>query len=198
MRVRFFLAAAFAAALLGGCAGSPQSPAGGAAAVPQSVVLDARPMSGMDAMTGTMDAMRPAKKPRTFTVGLKTNNENYYSDKTYGQIFGIFKGLKAKSARVVVIHAGDNVVFQNPDTLPHTGSLLGDATKDGAPWPSSFDGGQTASSPGTDISTSGFSTGIVSPGKTSATYTAKVPGFYMFGCGIHYTSLMQRNIIIVQ
>jgi len=91
------------------------------------------------------------------------------------------------------------VVFTNVDSsLPHTGSLLGDATKKSAPWPSTFTGSSNASKAGTDISTTDFSTGTIDPGGSSAVYTASVPGFYMFGCAFHYISHGMRDIIIVK
>ena len=94
----------------------------------------------------------------------------------------------------------NEVVFTNLDSggLPHTAALLGDATKKRANWPKSFTGGTTASKAGTDISTTGFTTGTISAGSTSATYVANVPGFYMFGCLFHYVSHGMRTVIIVK
>jgi plastocyanin len=184
MRVQILSAFALGASLLAGCAGgsTPSTPAQtGSGPMPQTIAFD--------------EHLRPDS---TFTVGVKLEGESAGKSKAYGAVLGYFKSGAKKSA-VVTIPLGSSVVFTNVDTaLPHTGSLLGDASKKSAPWPSTFTGSGTQSAAGTDISATDFSTGTLSPGSSSLTYTANVPGFYMFGCAFHYVSHEMRDVIIVK
>lgn len=183
MRVLALSTVALAATMLAGCGGSMQS-AGNASAggtLPQTIGFSEK------------------GEASTFTVGVRLTNENPFVSKPYGQVLGYFKGTASKTSKVVTIPLGSSVVFSNVDSqLPHTASLLGDATKKSAPWPSSFTGSSSQSPAGTDISTASFSTGTMSAGKSSLTYTASVPGFYMFGCAFHYVSHEMRDVIIVK
>jgi plastocyanin len=184
MRAQILSAMALAT-LLAGCGGSQQaagtSPGGGS--LPMAIAFDD-------------DHVQSAGD---FTVGVRLTNEKSSTSKKYGAVLGYFKSTKSLTSEVVTIPAGSSVVFTNVDSsLPHTGSLLGDATKKSAPWPSTFTGSSNASKAGTDISTTDFSTGTIDPGGSSAVYTASVPGFYMFGCAFHYISHGMRDIIIVK
>jgi plastocyanin len=136
----------------------------------------------------------------TETVGINLTGQSAVKVKHYGDVLAYFPGSKIAPSAVVTIPSGSSVVFTNLDSggLPHTAALLGDATKKKANWPKSFTGGTTASKAGTDISTTGFTTGTISAGSTSATYVANVPGFYMFGCLFHYVSHGMRTVIIVK
>jgi plastocyanin len=194
MRVFCLLPLAGSFALLAGCAGGA-SPAGTAPASTLPAAAGAAPMTiGFNDRGGFVDA----KKSTLFTVGVRLVNEKPITDPTYGRIFGYFKGTKAKKSSVVTIPVGDTVVFDNVDTLEHhTADFLGDASAKGAKWPTDFNGSGTQSPAGTDISTAQFSTGTLETGQSSPVYTANVPGFYMFGCQYHYTSVGHRTIIIV-
>jgi hypothetical protein len=135
----------------------------------------------------------------TGTVGIRLTGETPGSNPKYGAVQGYFKGKKSTTAQVVTLAANTNVVFQSEDTtLPHTGSFLGDASKKSAPWPKTFTGSETASPAGTAIGTTGFSTGVLTPGKKSAIYSTGAPGFYMFGCYFHYVPDQMRTVIIVK
>ena len=68
------------------------------------------------------------------------------------------KTLKPGSNKVRVEITGNN-------SFPHTLSFLGNATKNNAPWPQSFDGSSIKSKAGTAIGTKNFSTGPLSPGQ---------------------------------
>jgi plastocyanin len=132
------------------------------------------------------------------SVGMRLTGETPTNDPTYGFILGYANGGISKTSAVVGLTAGDPVQFVNADvSLTHTASFLGDASEDGAPWPSTFNGSSTKSPPGTSISAPGFSTGSIAPGKLSAVYTAGVPGFYMIGCAFHYDSNQMRTVVIV-
>jgi plastocyanin len=182
------LTGTLAIAMLAGCAGGAGTPSSTPAAQQAPMKI------------GFSDGgLEPAKKTKTFGVGIRLVNEKPDNDPTYGKLVGYFKGAKSKKAHVVTIKVGENVVFTNVDgTLTHTGSFLGDASSQGANWPTEFNGSETASPAGTDISTTNFSTGPLSPGNSSAVYVANVPGFYMFGCAFHYDDAGMRDIIIVQ
>jgi plastocyanin len=135
----------------------------------------------------------------TAHVGLRLNGESSITDKRYGFILGYFNGKTSTKSEVVIVPHGEDIRFFNVDTsAPHTASFLGKATSKAAPFPSSFDGSATQSPAGTAIGTTNFSTGVLSPGSKSLVYTTGAPGFYMFGCAIHYNSNMMRTVIIVE
>jgi plastocyanin len=180
MRSWFLLAAA----LLAGCAGSTASPAG----VPPATGPAAQSIGFSD--DGVLSISR---------IGVRLTGENSFTDPTYGKVLGYFPGLTSTTSGVVTVALGSKVTFSNVDTShPHTASFLGDASGSGASWPSSFTGSSSQSPAGTDISTSNFSTGTLSAGKSSLIYSANVPGFYMIGCAFHYTSFGMRDVVIVQ
>ena len=136
------------------------------------------------------------------TVQLRKTNETQFVSPKYGPVFGYFKGGSTIS-QVVTLTAAESVRFKNielpPSGISHTASFLGDATKLGAPWPSSFDGSSVKSAPGTVISTTSWSTGPLVPGKTSAIYETGAPGFYMIGCAFHYNdATSMRTVLIVK
>jgi plastocyanin len=182
--------AAFAVALLAGCANqSASSSLPTSAAAPTNIAFTehqlAVPSLVADAKAGG--------------VGVRLTSENPTTNKHYGRVIGYFKGTTSMTSQVVMLSADTNVTFTNVDSsLPHTASFLGDATKKSAPWPTSFTGSSSASSAGTDIGTSGFSTGTLTPGHSSAVYNTGAPGFYMFGCFYHYVSEGMRTVIIVK
>jgi virginiamycin B lyase len=136
------------------------------------------------------------------TVGMRITGEQQFVSPVYGPVFGYFK-KNSLISQVVTLTAGESVRFKNMELpasgITHTASFLGDATKNGAPWPPSFDGSQVKSAAGTVISTTSWSTGPLAPGKTSAIYETGAPGFYMIGCAFHYNDAMSmRTVLIVK
>jgi plastocyanin len=139
------------------------------------------------------DAITTVKK-----VGLRLTGEQSFNSPTYGTVLGYFKGKTSTKSQIVTLPASTSVVFYNVDTLhPHTASFLGNATKNGAPWPTHFNGGSSPSPAGTAIGTTNWSTGAMAPGGKSKKYTTGSPGFYMIGCAFHYDSNGMRTVIIV-
>ena len=132
-------------------------------------------------------------------VGVRLTGEQSFNSPTYGLVLGYFKGKTSTLSQVVTLPASTPVVFFNVDTLhPHTASFLGDASMQGANWPSSFNGSSTPSAAGTAIGTTNWSTGAMAPGGKSKKYSTGSPGFYMIGCAFHYNSNGMRTVIIVK
>lgn len=139
-----------------------------------------------------------AYEETVYTVGLRITGEASINMPPYGFELGYFLGTKSTTSQTVSLGMGETVQFQNVDTVaPHSASFLGDATVNHAPWPSSFNGSSTQSPAFTQIGTVNFSTGIMSPGKSSPFYETGMPGFYMFGCAVHYNPRQMRTVIIV-
>ena len=176
-----------AAAALWGCGGSSGS-----------ATLPAAPQApGQTESIAFGEGGFVATAATTAAIGVRLNGELPAQNKHYGQLLGYALGTTSKQTHVVRLTRGETVVFHNVDASDaHTASFLGDATKQSAPWPKSFDGSATASKAGSDISSPKFSTGPMNPGQKSLKYAANVPGFYMFGCAFHYGFGM-RDIIIV-
>jgi hypothetical protein len=130
------------------------------------------------------------------TVGVRFNGELSYNDPNYGVELGYAIGNTTQT-QTISVGAGESILFHNYDTIPHTASFLGNATVNNAPWPTSFNGGKTASPAGTAIGTTGFSSGTIAAGKNSAYYETGVPGFYMIGDGYDYNADKMRTVIIV-
>ena len=131
-------------------------------------------------------------------VGVRLTGEQSFNSPTYGLVLGYFKGKTSTLSQIVKLPASTPVVFFNVDTLhPHTASFLGDATMQGANWPTTFNGSSTPSPAGTAIGTTNWSTGAMVPGGKSKKYTTGSPGFYMIGCAFHYDSNGMRTVIIV-
>ena len=132
------------------------------------------------------------------TVGIRLTGESVTADARYGPVLGYFLGTTSTTSQVVSLTAGVPVIFKNIDSIPHTAAFLGNATSTSAPWPASFTGGGTVASPaGTAIGATGFTTGSLNGGQSSAVYSTGGPGFYMFGCFYHYVSNKMRTVIIV-
>jgi plastocyanin len=136
------------------------------------------------------------------TVNMRITGEQQFVSPVYGPVFGYFR-KNSLISQVVTLAAGESVRFKNIELpasgITHTASFLGDATMNGAPWPSSFDGSKVKSAAGTVISTTSWSTGPLDPGKTSAIYETGAPGFYMVGCAFHYNDAMSmRTVLIVK
>jgi plastocyanin len=132
-------------------------------------------------------------------VGVRLTGESPFNSPVYGRVIGYFNGKISTKSEVVKLPTATTVIFNNVDTLrPHTASFLGNASMNGAPWPTMFNGSSTPSPAGTKIGTTNFSTGAMSPGTKSLKYNSGSPGFYMIGCAFHYNSDGMRTVIIVQ
>lgn len=180
----------FAAAIvaLAGC--SSQSMTAAPPAVPASHAVAPAPAQ----MLNVSDDVATVTKH----VGVRLTGEASFNSPTYGKVLGYFNGKTSTNSEVVKLPAATVVVFNNVDTIhPHTASFLGDATSQGANWPTSFNGSSQASPAGTAIGTASFSTGAMSPGTHSKKYNSGSPGFYMFGCAFHYNAFGMRTVIIV-
>ncbi len=123
------------------------------------------------------------------------------NDPTYGTLLGYFdsNGGPSNMSSVVNLTASTPVYFHNFDDVnPHTASFLGDASVNGANFPSTFTGSASQSPAGAIISTTDFSSGNLNPNQKSLIYNSGPPGYYMFGCAYHYISNGMRTVIIVQ
>lgn len=130
-------------------------------------------------------------------IGIRLNGEMSIIDPNYGFELGYAVGTKSTVTQTISVPAGESVIFENVDTIPHSAAFLGDATATGAPWPGSFDGSTTQSAAGTAIGTSGWATGSLDAGAKSPYYETGMPGFYMIGCQYHYDTNEMRTVIIV-
>ena len=136
------------------------------------------------------------------TVQLRITGESVFVSPKYGPVFGYFRKGSTIS-QVVSLTAGESVRFKNIEQpgagITHTASFLGDASKNSASWPATFNGSSVKSPPGTIISTASWSTGPLAEGKTSAIYETGPPGFYMIGCAFHYDDpTSMRTVLIVK
>jgi plastocyanin len=183
------LAAILTASAIAGCAGG--SAYGGGGGGGGGCVYGCASPSPMPSATPS---------PGTHVVGLSLGAPPT-TDPTYGKVLGYFVGTNPSQSQIITlqISSGTNVQFTNVDTAPHTASNLGTWSGDGNKFPSSFNNptGANPSPAGTDISMSTFSSGAVLPSSSSATYTANVPGVYVFVCAFHYVSNHMRTVIIV-
>jgi plastocyanin len=103
------------------------------------------------------------------------------TDPTYGPVY--FYSPNGKSAAVVKVKSGSQLVFQNDESgsTQHTASGLG--TK----FPPSFDNSSGFTQSGTTIDGgTTWSTGTLNPGQLSQVFTIGPPGVYYFGCAFHY------------
>ena len=91
----------------------------------------------------------------------------------------------------VVVAAGTFVRFTNSDGFAHTATSISGST---FPSASPFDAG-ALSEFGDRLST-GFSTGALSAGGSSAPILADQPGTYLFGCFYHYAAPMRDEIVV--
>ena len=150
------------------------------------------------ALRPSLDSVSSIIPDTAIVVGIRLDAQSF-TDPRYGFVLGYFKGTTSHKSQVIGVPMGSRVKFTNVDgNDAHTLSFLGNATAHSAPWPALFNGSATKSPPGTAIGTTGFSTGTLNPGKTSAIYTTGLPGFYMVGCAFHYDSNMMRTVIIVR
>ncbi len=183
-----YLLAAAGLLALAGC--------GGASALPHSNMMSSGAGGQAGAVLGLSgDAIQPDTAEG---IGIRLNGESGLVTKHYGTVLGYFRGTKSLTSQVVQLTANTRVIFTNEDaSFPHTASFLGDATRNSAPFPASFNGSGTQSPKGTLINTPMFSTGPLNPGQSSLKYNSGPPGFYMFGCFFHYNAFHMRTVYIV-
>jgi len=139
--------------------------------------------------------------PAATPVGLLLTGENNVSVAPYGNVKGFFPGTNGSppsGSNVVNLTAMQTVVFTNTEGssgFPHTASFIQSWTSSGFPANPAIP--STASTAGASISSSGFSSGNLNPGQTSAVYSAGTPGMFIVGCAYHYVSNGMRTVIIV-
>jgi plastocyanin len=104
----------------------------------------------------------------------------------YGMVGGFSPAL------AVVAH-GTSVQFHNQDGFNHTASSVA-GTSFPAKSPIGF-GSLTQS--GTDVARAGWSTGLLTAGAFSVSFTTSAAGTFLYGCFYHYPDGM-RGVIIVQ
>ena len=183
-----YLLAAAGLLALAGC--------GGASTVPHSNVAS----NGMAGQAGSVLNLADGFQPDSAEgVGIRLNGESGTMTAHYGTVLGYFRGSQSLKSQIVQLTADTKVIFTNEDaSFPHTASFLGNATKNNAPFPPTFNGGSTQSPAGTVINKPMFSTGPLSPGQHSLKYNSGPPGFYMFGCAFHYDSHGMRTVFVVK
>jgi hypothetical protein len=152
---------------------------------------------------GTTNCPPPAgtsPTPASTPVGLLLTGENNVSVAPFGNVKGFFPGTNGSppsGSNVVNLTAMQTVTFTNTEASggqPHTASFI---QSWGGSFPASPTIPSTASAAGTSISSSGFSSGNLNPGQSSAVYNAGTPGMFIFGCAYHYVSNGMRTVVIV-
>jgi plastocyanin len=183
-------ALSLAALLAAGCGGQSAAPA-------PAVPAPAQPGGGTMNVGITDDGFDSGSGK--IAVGIRLNGESPFTDPRYGAVLGYFRGKTSTTSEVIGLPTGRNVRFFNVDaSFPHTMSFLGNATRNMAPWPTTFTGSGTAAPAGTAIGTTNWSTGTLTPGGKSAVYATGMPGFYMMGCAFHYVTHTMRTVVIVR
>jgi plastocyanin len=109
----------------------------------------------------------------------------------FGQVqtpAGLALGFSPEITNVTV---GSGVQFVNVDNTSHTSTSIGGATTFPATSPFTF----AATTPsGTALST-GWSSGTLQAGDSSAIFLVDKPGTYLFGCFFHYSGTMRGEIV---
>ena len=145
----------------------------------------------------------PPSTPSAQPVGLLLAGENNVMVAPYGNVLGFFNGtngMPPSGSNVVHLTANQNVTFTSVEgagsVFPqHTASFIQTWSNSFPPNPSIP---SSASAAGTIISSTGFSTGPLNAGQTSAVFNSGGPGMFTFGCAFHYLSNGMRTVIIVQ
>jgi plastocyanin len=110
----------------------------------------------------------------------------------YGQVSSNFGMVGGFSPGIVVVAEGTILQFHNEDSFNHTASGINAASfPSGNPIPSSA---QQRS--GTDVSQTGWSSGVLLPNAFSQPLATSKTGTYLFGCFYHYP--LMRGVVIVQ
>jgi plastocyanin len=111
----------------------------------------------------------------------------------YGQMSSAFGMVGGFNPTLVLVAHGTPIQFHNEDSFNHTATgISGAAFPGGNPIPS------TALSPSqtSDVSQAGWSSGVLTGGSFSKTFSTSAVGQYLFGCFYHYPTM--RGVIIVQ
>ena len=112
---------------------------------------------------------------------------------TYPDMSSAYGMVGGFSPALVVVARGTVLQFHNKDGFNHTASSIAAASfPGGSPIPLS-----ALQASGSDIAQPAWSTGIMTAGSYSRTFTTSTVGQYLFGCYYHYPSGM-RGVIIVQ
>jgi plastocyanin len=115
------------------------------------------------------------------------------TDPTFGQVAYYALSL-GTSAQIIRVPVGAQITFVNDDprNTPHTASGLGTSG-----FPASFTNTSGTNQSGTSIDGGlTWSTGTLTPGARSQTFTISAPGTYYFGCAFHYASDSMRDVIV--
>ncbi len=192
------LALALAAAVTAGCGGGGYTTLYGPGPRPHT-----SPSIAPSPTPSTSPSPSPSTSPSPTTaiVAVNLTGELPDNDPTYGTLLGYSNSTGSPNNQSSVVHLtmATPVMFDDFDGVNvHTGSFLGDASANGANFPTTFTGSFNQSPAGAIISTTNFSSGILNPNGVSLVYNSGPPGFYMFGCYFHYVSNGMRTIIIVQ
>jgi hypothetical protein len=153
---------------------------------------------------GGNPAPTPTTDPQAQPVSLLLTDEDPVTVATYGQVLGYSNGTSPNTpngSNVVNLTAGMPVQFTNREASTsiypqHTASSLG-------AWSGSFpangptSAALTASPANTSLGASGFTTGTLNPGQTSAVYNSGSAAMIVFGCYYHYNSNNMRTVVIV-
>jgi hypothetical protein len=146
----------------------------------------------------------PTTDPQAQPVSLLLTGEDPVTVATYGNVLGYSNGTSPSTpngSNVVNLTADMPVQFTNREASnsiypQHTASSLG-------AWSGSFpangptSAALTASPANTSLSASGFTSGTLNPGQTSAVYNSGSAAMIVFGCYYHYNSNNMRTVIIV-
>jgi plastocyanin len=108
----------------------------------------------------------------------------------YGKKSSQYGEVAGYSPNVLTVQHGATVQFINDDTFLHTASSVG---SNGFPLNPVINSHQS----GKDIADANWSSGELTGGSASQTFTANTPGTYYFGCFFHY-AIPMRGVIVVQ
>jgi plastocyanin len=110
----------------------------------------------------------------------------------YGQTSSQFGMVGGFSPNIIVVATGTVLQFHNEDSFDHTASSVG-----GSVFPSGNPiKGSAQGASGTDVSQTGWSSGVLQPNAYSQPLGTSKIGTYLFGCLFHYP--LMRGVIIVQ
>ena len=110
----------------------------------------------------------------------------------YGQMSSSFGMVGGFNPTLVVVAHGTMIQFHNEDSFNHTATgIPGAAFPGGNPIPSS-----ALSPSGSDVSQASWSSGVLTGGSFSQSFSTSATGQYLFGCFYHYPTM--RGVVIVQ
>lgn len=110
----------------------------------------------------------------------------------YAQTSSKFGMVGGFNPEIVVVAHGTPVQFHNEDSFNHTASSISAAAFP----PGNPIGDAALSQSGTDVSQSGWSSGLLLPNAFSQPLQTSQTGTFLFGCFFHYP--VMRGVIIVQ